>query len=573
MAARGCASAEGVDLIARFSDEGGAANVNDFMRLEERRYRSIFESAAVALAETDLRDITEWLDRQRELGVTDIEAWLKEEPGRVAEAARLLRVLDVNEATLRLFDASSKNELLGSFDKVLRAGMVDGLSALLSAMAEGRRFIQLETEGETLQQRKVSVLVAVQIPERHEELQNVIFSLVDITERKELQQQMQTAQRMEAVGRLAGGVAHDFNNLLTVIGSYAGFLLDRFAHDPEAREDLETIQEASDRASALTHQLLAFSRRQVQQPRIVEVNDVVRELHRMLRRLIGEDIALEMDLDPRGGAVHIDPSHLEQVLMNLVVNARDAMPRGGTLRIETASTNDVQGPSGPAGKPKLRPCMRISVSDTGTGMDEATQAKIFEPFFTTKAQGKGTGLGLSTVYGIVTQSGGQLGVQSKAGKGTRFDILLPRVEPRTTSLTPRQGSEAPHRGSETVLLVEDQEMVRRAAQRALERAGYRVLSAEDAEHAMQQAAAAPPGTIDLLLTDVVMPRVSGRQLAQSVRGIHPDMRVLYMSGYTDDSIVEHGVLQESAFLLPKPFSPDRLLKCVREVLDFEDPSA
>jgi len=378
------------------------------------------------------------------------------------------------------------------------------------------------------------------------------------------QEQLGQARKMEAIGRLAGGVAHDFNNLLTVIKGRSQLLLDRFGTDEPVRRQIALIEQMAERAAALTRQLLAFSRKQVLEPRIVDLNAIAEGIERMLRRLIGEDIELIIRLDPELGAVRADPSQLEQVIVNLAANARDAMPEGGTLTIETANaTLDGGAPDCP---PDVAPgpYVRLSIRDTGVGMDAGTQARLFEPFFTTKELGKGTGLGLATVYGIVKQSGGSITVRSAAAAGTIFDIHLPRVsaaaEPVTAAPPP---PEAPG-GSETVLLVEDEDPVRELAREILEGRGYRILEARDGSQALR-IAEEHRGPIALLLTDVVMPGMTGPELARRLGAGRADLKVLFVSGYTDRGFAVPG--PAASLFLQKPFTPDALAGKVREVLD------
>ncbi|MBV9774117.1 MAG: response regulator [Gemmatimonadetes bacterium] len=377
--------------------------------------------------------------------------------------------------------------------------------------------------------------------------------------------QLLQAQKMEAVGRLAGGVAHDFNNVLTAIRGYADLLKMDGEVSEENMWQVDEIRSASDRAAALTRQLLAFSRRQVTQPRSVSVNTAVAGMERLLRRLIGEDVRLHTVLAPEPGSVHVDPGHLDQVLMNLAVNARDAMPDGGTLLIATAtvSIDAEEAVAHPGAVPGTY--VRLSVSDTGTGIPEEVRARIFEPFFTTKEQGKGTGLGLSTVQGIVRHAGGHLRVASEPGRGTVFSVYLP-LEAEEPEHLPAAGTAPPPSGSETILLVEDDQVVRRLLRTCLERQGYHVLDAPTGAEALR-AAEECPGGVDLLLTDVVMPGGSGRTLARRMRERHPRLRVVYMSGYTDDTIVRHGVLESGSEFVQKPVSPDALGMKIRAVLD------
>jgi two-component system cell cycle sensor histidine kinase/response regulator CckA len=389
----------------------------------------------------------------------------------------------------------------------------------------------------------------------------------DVTKEVGLENQLMQAQKMEAVGQLAGGVAHDFNNLLTAVIGYSQLALNRLAEGDPLRADIREIEKAGQRAAELTGQLLAFSRKQVFQPKNLALNALVTDLQKMLRRLIGEDIDLVAVLDLELGTVKADPGQLQQVIMNLIVNARDAMPQGGKLTIETANVD--LGGDYAAQHIEVIPgayCM-LAISDNGCGMDEETRSHIFEPFFTTKGLGRGTGLGLSTVYGIVKQSGGHISVYSEPGHGTTFKIYLPRVvelaEDEDLQQTPQS---LPH-GDETLLLVEDEAAVRELAARVLRDHGYTVLEASDPSRALRAIAEHSPDEVQLLVTDVVMPHMSGRDLAEHLAPLRPDMRVLYVSGYTDRAIVHHGVLDDDTPFLQKPFTAEALVRKVREVLD------
>ncbi len=395
----------------------------------------------------------------------------------------------------------------------------------------------------------------------------------EIAERKETEealraseQQLRQSQKLEAVGQLAGGIAHDFNNLLTVINGNSHLLL-RGLSEETHRDRVEEIKRAGERAAQLTRQLLAFSRKQVLQPTLLDLNSVVPDMDKLLRRLIGADIDLRTVLDAELRRVKADPGQIEQVLMNLAINARDAMPRGGKLTIQTANVRLDEHYARGHVAVEPGPYVMLAVSDTGHGMDAETQAHIFEPFFTTKEKGKGTGLGLSTVYGIVKQSGGNVWVYSEVGRGTTFKIYLPSVEEIAEQRAPESASPTlTSKGMETVLLVEDEETVRNLARDILGINGYRVLTAGSGGAAMRLCEQ-HAGPIHLLLTDVVMPQMSGRELAERAAAIRPAMKVLYMSGYTDDSIVHHGVLDEGVAFLEKPFTPDALARKVRETLD------
>src|SRR5436309_1073051 len=388
----------------------------------------------------------------------------------------------------------------------------------------------------------------------------------DVTERLGLEQQLRQAQKMEAVGRLAGGIAHDFNNILTAITGHADLLLEDLGHHDPRRADIDEIRRSAERAAGLTRQLLAFSRQQVLQPKVVDLNALVLDMDKLLRRLIGEDVELATALDPTLGRVTADPGQLEQVIVNLAVNARDAMPQGGKLTLETRNIDLDSSYRLEHSLVKPGPYVQLTVSDSGIGMDEETQAHAFEPFFTTKPRGQGTGLGLAMVYGTVKQSGGFIWVYSEPGHGATFKIYLPRVDAPVEPATPPAPVERPPRGSETVLLAEDEPAVRAIAQQVLERQGYTVLAAPSGADAL--ALAAQHGaTIHLLLTDVVMPGMSGRDLADRLTAQRPGIRVLYISGYTDNAIVRHGMLEPGLAYLQKPFRPDALVRKVREVLD------
>jgi PAS domain S-box-containing protein len=391
----------------------------------------------------------------------------------------------------------------------------------------------------------------------------------DVTKRKQLEEQLRQSQKMEAIGQLAGGVAHDFNNLLTAINGYSSLALQRVEDGHLVKPYLEEVKKAGDRAANLTRQLLAFGRKQILQPVALNLNAVVTDMNKMLRRLIGEDIELTAKLDPDLGKVMADPGQIEQVLVNLIVNARDAMPQGGNLTIETTNVEIDSGyVSGQLGV-QAGSYVKLAVSDTGVGMDEETRNRIFEPFFTTKEKGKGTGLGLSTVYGIVKQSGGNIWVYSGAGKGTTFKVYLPRAKSIARVNKEKVEEATPRGGSETVLLVEDEEVVRGLARRILEQAGYSVVEASKADEAIRFCEE-HGNEVDLLLTDVVMPEMSGKELADRLKTQRPDLKMLFMSGYTDDAIVHHGVLDSSVEFIQKPFSPADLIEKVRDVLDLSE---
>ena len=399
------------------------------------------------------------------------------------------------------------------------------------------------------------------------QVSGAICMSLDITDRKQLEEQLRQAQKMEAVGRLAGGIAHDFNNLLMVIQGYGDLLAERLPAGDPLRRNAEQIQMASQKASSLTRQLLAFSRKQMLAPKILNVQSVVADMEKILRRLIGEDIQLETSSAQDLGLIKADRSQIEQVILNLAVNARDAMPQGGRLTIETANVELDASYSHPPAVLSPGKYVMLAVTDNGCGMDAETQAHVFEPFFTTKEKGKGTGLGLATVYGVVKQSGGYVWVYSEPGRGTSFKIYLPRVE-ESAAPASRDGNRMAgtlERGSETILLVEDEKGVRELAREYLTSSGYTVIEAENG-HTALELAAMHVGPIHLLLTDVVMPGISGKELAERVGQVRPGIKIIYMSGYTDQAVVHHGILENDAVLLQKPFTLLTLAGKLREIL-------
>ncbi|HYT03775.1 MAG TPA: response regulator [Gemmatimonadales bacterium] len=478
------------------------------------------------------------------------------------------RFLSVNAALVRMLGYDSADEVLKlDMARDVYADPAERQRLLDRDTYSDREYDDVEAEWKRRDGRYLTVQLSVRaVRDAAGRVQYYETIVRDVSEQRRLQQQLVQAQKMEAVGRLAGGVAHDFNNLLTVIISYSDLVLADLPRDDPKWDDIDQIRKAGEAAAALTSQLLAFSRQQVLQPRVLDMNAVVATTQKLLERLIGEDVKLVTVLAPDLGKVKVDPGQLEQVIMNLAVNARDAMPNGGRLTIETANVE--MDEAYVRGHPLARSgrYVMLAVSDTGIGMDEATKARIFEPFFTTKEPGKGTGLGLATVYGIVQQSGGFLWVYSEPGHGTSFKTYFPQLDEAAASGAARPVALPVPRGRETVLLVEDAAAVRAVTRAVLERQGYTVLEAPNGEAALRLGAK-HRGPIHLLLTDVVMPELSGRQLAEQLAALRPAMRVLYTSGYTDDAVFRHGVLEAGIAYLQKPFTPDALARKVREVLD------
>ncbi len=478
-------------------------------------------------------------------------------------------VLDVNQAALQMVGYTQDEvfRTAGLWAKMTPPEWSSADMVAVKQLAERGSAEPWEKELFHKDGTRVPVLLGVAMIDQDQS----ITVLADLTARKQAERalrnsedQLRQAQKMEAIGRLAGGIAHDFNNLLSTILSYSEILIEDLQHDDPIRADLESINEAGKRAASLTRQLLMFSRQQVVEQRVVDLNTLLTDMDKLLRRLLGEDVKLVSQHARALGKVKIDPSQIEQVVMNLVVNARDAMPTGGQLTIATDNIDiDAAYASKHLGMITGRHVI-IRVTDTGTGMDAATQARVFEPFFTTKELGQGTGLGLSTVFGIVKQSGGYVAVQSEPGKGSMFTVYLPRTEEPLDAL--RHVIEPVSlSGSETILVVEDEEQVRAVAIGILERKGYQVMAAHDAAEAMLMADRFE-GTIHLLLTDVVMPHMSGPELAKRISRTRPEMKLLCMSGYTDDAVVRHGVLDSTIAFLQKPLTPESLTRRVREVL-------
>jgi two-component system cell cycle sensor histidine kinase/response regulator CckA len=521
------------------------------------------------------RDITQWKDAARR--IQESEARFRTAFMTMADAHFIAtrdegRILEVNDRFGDVF-GYSREETIGT----------TALELGLYANAEERRrmLAELTAKGqvrdmETLARRKGGETFPILLSVSElgmGELPLILGVTRDLSEQRRadaalqsMEDQFRQAQRLEAVGRLAGGVAHDFNNILTAITGYTDLLLDDFRPNDPRRADLEEIRAAAQRAAALTRQLLAFSRKQMLQPRVLDLNEAVQALEKMLRRLIGEDVELVFTPQAGLGAVRADPGQIEQVLLNLAVNARDAMPDGGQLTIETANVELDETYAREHAGVVPGPYVLVAVSDNGHGMDEETRSHIFEPFFTTKEQGKGTGLGLATVHGIVAQSGGHVGVYSTPGRGTTFKIYLPRVAEAVEGPGEASEKRPVAGGRETVLIAEDEPAVREVVAATLQQKGYEVLRAPDGQTALELARS-HDGTIHLLLTDVVMPGMTGRALAQALTAERPDVRVLYVSGYTDDAVVRHGILELGVPYLQKPFTPDALALKVREVLD------
>jgi PAS domain S-box-containing protein len=559
------------DNITRPADSADlvrAKSIKDALRRATPRLSRPLESGAATPSAEKTSDFT--------FGLPDVQkAYLEQLVECTPEAISVLNtqhgIMRINGEFTRLF-GYCPDEALGRniSSLIVPPDRIDETRLIEETLVRGQRVAI-----ETTRQRKDGTLVDVFMsgaPVVVNGVQVAFYALYrDISvqkraeeDRRALEDQFRQAQKMEAVGRLAGGVAHDFNNLLMVISGYSEVLLENTGKENLLYPKIEAIQKAADRAGSLTRQLLAFSRKQMLELKVVDVNAIVADMERLFRPLIGENITLETRMAPDLGRTRADAGQLEQVIMNLVVNAKDALPKGGKITIETANESLNDGPRQESFYMHSGPYVVLSIADNGCGMDKETQTRIFEPFFTTKEKGKGTGLGLSTVYGIVKQSGGYIFAVSEPGRGTNFRIFLPRVEDAIEPLVPVRPSQTVG-GSETVLLVEDEASVRQLVRETLEAGGYKLLEAADGDEALR-VATSHDGPIDILITDVVMPGMSGQELSRRLCIKDSSLRVLYLSGYTEDSIIREGTLEAGTAFLQKPFSLQALSRKVREVL-------
>jgi two-component system, cell cycle sensor histidine kinase and response regulator CckA len=520
------------------------------LRISEERYRSLFEDSPFPMWEEDFSRVKRFLEELRARGVTDLRAHLSANRADAEECVRRVRVLDVNRAARQFYGAETKEELLGDLNKIFDERAYENFCDEIAALSHQHMY-KAEYQTRTLrgEERTVSMIVSLEAAPR--DWSRVVVTFFDITDRKRLEEQILQSQKLESLGRLAGGIAHDFNNLLMVISGYSDLLLNSLDKPETLQRGLAEIRRAGERGAELTQQLLAFSRKQVTQPRAMDLNTLIRESEGMLQRVIGEDIELEISLDPGAWSIKADRGQMHQVLMNLVVNGRQAMPDGGVLAIETMNARLIE----PAGEYLL-----LRIRDNGIGMDERTRQHVFEPFFTTKGKGKGTGLGLATVFGIVTQAGGQITVTSEQGQGSTFNLYFPRLVGSAPAEAIAAEKRPAARDAGTVLVVEDQPEVRGLACTILRDRGFEVLEARDGEEALALTQRFN-GPIKLMLTDVIMPGMNGRELASRIAALRPDTRVIYMSGYTDRVQMDAG-----AVLLEKPFTSERLMEMVKEAV-------
>ena len=540
------------DITQRKMAEASQRHSEEDLRADQRRYRELFENSPFPMWEEDFSEVRRYLNSLAAAGVTDVRSHLALHRSAVEECVRRLRVLDVNRAARDFYGASTKDELLGDLAGMFDEYSLDVFREEIVAFAENRSSFQTEFPARTLkgEERLVDMIVSI-VDSAREDWSRVIVSFFDVTDRKRVEEQVLQSQKMESLGRLAGGIAHDFNNLLTVINGYSDWLLQDAEADHPFRARLGEIRNAGEQCADLTRQLLAFGRKQVFRPGPFDLNRLIEKSKDVLDRVLGDDIRICTRLAPDLGTIAADRGQMHQVLMNLAVNAREAMPNGGVLTIETRNVEDP-------------PEVLLEIRDTGQGMDETTRRHLFEPFFTTKKGRKNTGLGLATVFGVVSHGGGRIDVSSQPGEGAVFRIYMPRVNAPAVAAPESASTQQPHRGKGTVLLVEDREEIRSLARHMLEEMGYTVLAACGGAEALA-IAEQHDGAIPLLLTDVVMPGMNGREVADRLHEIYPGMKAIFMSGYTDRILTENGAPQLPAAYLQKPFTRAQLGAILRQV--------
>ena len=540
-----------LEITQRKLTETALRHSEEKLRADEERYREIFENSPFPMWEEDFSAVRPYLHSLKDAGVANIRDHLADNRPALDECVRRVRILDVNRAARDFYGVSSKQELLAGLEHIFDDQAFDVFREEMAVFAENHFSFQTEFTARTLagEERRVDMIVSI-VESARADWSRVIVSFFDVTDRKRLEEEVVQSQKMESLGRLAGGIAHDFNNLLTVINGYSDWMLQEMAPDHPLRQRLAEVRSAGSQCAELTQQLLAFSRKQIVRPGPLDLNRLVRESKGMLDRILGDDIRIETHLAPHLGIIAADRTQMQQVLMNLVVNAREAMPGGGTLTVET---QNVEEPGQ----------VLLEIRDTGQGMDESTRRHLFEPFFTTKKGRKNTGLGLATVFGIVSHAGGHIEVRSQTGEGAAFRILLPRISAQTEE--PAHANRQPaRRGGDLVLVVEDRDEVRSLICCMLDELGYRVLAASHGAEAIAMARD-HAGPIPLLLTDVVMPGMNGREVDEELRRICPNIKTVFMSGYTDQILVDRGTIDSTALYLQKPFTLTELAAILRQV--------
>jgi PAS domain S-box-containing protein len=553
------------DITERILSEETRRQIEQRLRIDEEHYRTLFENSPFPMWEEDFSRVKEYLADLQASGITNLRTYLAEKPEEVGALLRRVKVIDVNRAARDFYGASAK-EQLGELTEIFDEQAYEIFRDEICTLADDNTSYRTEFQVRTLRgdQRTVSMIVTL-VGDAPLLWSRVMVSFFDITDRVRLEESLIQSQKLESLGRLAGGVAHDFNNLLTVINGYADLICLQLGKDHPSRDGLQQIRNAGARGAELTQQLLAFGRKQISQPQPCDLNALIVEMQPMLRRVIGENIQLLISLDASLGAVRADRTQIHQVMMNLAVNGQEAMPEGGKLTIDTKNVWVGLEVRDQPGEPGAKPFVLLEVRDTGVGMDENTKKNLFEPFFSTKPFSKGSGLGLSTVFGIVSQNGGHISVESRPGEGAVFSVYFPRVEgPAKIERSPAAHKQS-YQGSGTVLVVEDQEEVRRLVCYLLQEFGFHVLAGADGAEALR-IVEGHQGAIRLLLTDVVMPGMNGRELAARLTALHPDTKVIYMSGYSDEIIGQSGIIDRSVAYLPKPFTEESLSRVLRQAL-------
>lgn len=531
------------------------------VRAREEKFRNIFHSTSVAILEMDLSQLLTKLSLLSDSEKKNFKEELANDELLRQELESSLIIIDVNDVTLSMFKAKDKAEFQERIGEIFFEKSFQWAESGLQAISLDQKYFETSCSLLNLNKEELEVLVQVKLYNNALQQGMGLITIIDVTETKLLKEQLRQSQKMEAVGQMAGGIAHDFNNLLTVILSYGQMVLEEIGPEHELSQKIGPMVECSERAASLTRQLLAFSRRQVIEPKVLDLTKLIHNMEKMLKRILGEEISLQGEKAQKSCSIKADAGQIEQIIVNLAVNARDAMPHGGKLRIDVAPIKVGSN------KSEIEPgsYVMLKVSDTGSGMPPEVKAKIFEPFFTTKEVGKGTGLGLSTVYGIVKQSNGYLDVESELGKGTTFKIYFPQIADKEDDLTVTSEKIQNLRGKSRIFVVEDEDSVRMVACAVLRKAGYQVFETDDPEKAVEMLDDQNTN-IDLLISDVIMPHMRGPQMAEKICQHRPDLKVLFMSGYTDNAINKNGELDKGKEFLQKPFTPVSLLSKVKALL-------
>lgn len=532
----------------------------------ERRYQALFNDSPVPLWEEDFTELRDYLEALKNEGIKDFRAFFDNDPSQLRICAQKIRITDVNQATLDLHQAKCKEDMYGNLERIFTDKSLEVFKEEVLAIINGQLEYEAEGEVQTLAGEPRMVSIYLKIDNSKPDETKALVATVDITEREQLKAQLLQAQRLETVGRLAGGVAHDYNNMLNVISGYSEMAIEKVSPEDPLREDLDEIFTAAKRATEVTRQLLAFARKQIISPKVIDLNQGVENMLRLLHRLIGEDIELVWSPGQSLWPVKIDPSQIDQIMANLCVNARDAIDDVGKVTIETC--NVVFDQAYCSDHPGSTPgeYVMLAISDDGCGIEQENLGNVFEPFFTTKGVGEGTGLGLSTVYGIVKQNNGFIQVFSQLGKGTVVKIYLARSTETIDEDSKEDPIDIPSGRGEIVLLVEDEPSMLSLAKQMLEGLGYAILKADKPGRAKELFEACKD-KIDLLVTDVILPDMNGAELADQLRSINPDLKCVFMSGYTENMIARHGVLKEGIHFIQKPFTVVDFAFLLRKVLD------